>query len=414
MPAERKGIRFRSLFVVMLLCVSCFCTACWSADPVKIGYCVSLAGVYSALGQDLVDGINLYMFEINHKAGGRDIEVIVQNISSAQVTLALDTVFKLIDTQKINILAGVVDSRVAYAVAPLAAQHGLPFVISNAGADDLTQRKADPFIIRTSFSGSGGSHPMGAWAYEQGFRKAVAIGPDNPAGLEQVGGMCRTFTELGGKIMQEIWPPLGTQDFKPFLAAINPEADVVMVFFAGGDALRFVQQYAESGLKGKVALIGKGDLVDERLLGQQGAAADGIVSVLHWSLLLDTPENTRFKEAFTKKYGRAPTQFAEQGYVTGMAIAKALNETKGEVRGKDFVKTMRSLELNAPRGTIKFDEYGSPIQAYYIRKTQPADGGRQNAISKTYPAVSQFWTWKAPEFMAMPTYLDMKGKWISR
>ncbi len=402
------------ILVTILLLLGCFSTVCCSAEPVRIGYCVSLTGVYAGLGQDLADGINLYMDEIKHTAGGRDIEVIVQNISSAQVSLALDTVFKLIDGKKIDILAGIVDSRAAYAVAPLAAKHEIPFVIANAGADDLTQRKANPFIVRTSFSSSSGSHPLGAWAYEKGYRKAVAMGPDNPAGWEQVGGICRTFNQSGGKIVQEIWSPLGTQDFKPLLAQINPDADVVMAFFAGGDALRFVQQYAEAGLKGKLALIAKGDMVDELLLPKEGSSADDIVSVLHWCLTTDTPENKRFKEAFVKKHGRAPSQFAEQGYVTGMVIAKALDKTKGQVKGQDFVKTMRSLELNAPRGTIKFDDYGAPVQAYYIRKVESVNGERQNTILKTYRSVSQFWTWGANEFMAMPTYVDMKGKWISQ
>ncbi|HTY24227.1 MAG TPA: ABC transporter substrate-binding protein [Desulfomonilaceae bacterium] len=242
----------------------------------------------------------------------------------------------------------------------------------------------------------------------------MAFGPANPAGYEQVGGMCRTFKEMGGKIIQEIWPPLGTQDFKPFLSQISPDADVILAFFGGGDAGRFVQQYAESGLKGKIALVGKGDLVDERILHDLGKSADGIVSVLHWSLLIDSPENTRFKAAYQQKYGRPPTQFAEQGYVTGMVIAEALNRTNGQVRGKDFVKTMRSLELKAPRGTIRFDEFGAPIQSYCIRKTQPENGELQNVIMKTYPNVSQFWTWKPQEFMAMPSYTDMKGNWVSK
>jgi branched-chain amino acid transport system substrate-binding protein len=414
MTTRRRGTALCLLFVTALLSLSCFCAVVSAAAPVKIGYLVSLTGVYAELGADLRDGLDLYLEQIGRKAGGRDIEVVVENIGSSVVTLTQDTAYKLIEKDKVDIIAGVVDSRVAYSVATNITQHEIPFVISNAGADDLTQRRASPLIVRTSFSSSGGSHPLGAWAYEQGFRKAVAIGPANPAGWEQVGGICRTFTQLGGKIIQEIWPPLGTQDFKPFLAQINPDADVVMTFFAGGDALRFVQQYADSGLKGKIALIGKGDLVGEHLLTQQGPAADGIISVLHWCFLLDTPENAQFKAAFAKKYGRAPSQFAEQGYVTGMVIAEALNRTGGQVRGREFVKTMRSLELKAPRGTIRFDEYGAPIQNYYIRKVQMIDGQWQNVIVKVYPGVSQFWTWSPAEFMAMPPYNDMKGEWATK
>jgi branched-chain amino acid transport system substrate-binding protein len=412
-----KGLRakvFCLLFVIVSLSLSWFCTVGSAADPVKIGYLLSLSGVYASLGKDLSDGMDLYLEQIGRKAGGRDISVIVENIGSAVVTLTQETADKLIEKEKVDIIAGVVDSRVAYSVASQITQREIPFVISNAGADDLTQRTANPLIVRVSFSSSGGSHPLGVWAYEQGFRKAVAMGADNPAGYEQVGGMCRTFTKMGGKVVEEIWPKLGTQDFKPFFAQIKPDADVIMVFFAGGDAARFVQQFSESGLKGKIAVVGKGFLVDENMLAKNGKDAEGIVTESHWSLLLDGPENNQFKTAYAKKYGHPPTLYSEQGYVTGMVIAEALKKTNGQVRGREFVRTMRSLQLKAPRGPVKLDEYGAAVQNYYIRKVQMVDGQWQNVILKTYPAVSQFWTWGPAEFMAMSPYAQMKGEWATK
>lgn len=390
-----------------------FSATAMSAGPVKIGFCTSLSGVYGGIGKDMRDGLNLYMEEIGHTAGGRNIEVIVKNIQSNIVTLAVDTASQLIEKDKIDILAGVVDSGCAYRVATIASKHEVPFVIANAGADDLTQRQADPCIIRVSFCNSSGSHPLGAWAYEQGFRKAVAIGAANDAGYEQVGGICRTFTKMGGQVVQELWTRLGTQDFKPLFDQIKPEADVAFVFFAGGDAHRFIKQFAESGLNKKLPVVAKAFVVDEGVLAKQGSAADGIVSDSHWSLLNNSPENTKFKEAFTQKYGRPPTVYAEQGYVTGMVIAEALEKTKGQVKGKDFVEVMRSLQLKAPRGTLTFDKYGAPVQSYDIRKVQHAGGRWENTIIKTSPAVSQFWSWTPQEFLPMPRYIDMKGKWAT-
>lgn len=399
------------LFVSVMTSIGCFSALTCAAEVVKIGYCVPLSGVYASLGEDLRDGLNLYMDEIRHKAGGSEIEVIVKNVGSSQVSLTLDTANKLIADDKINILAGVHDSGAAYALRELIEEHGVPFVISNAGADDLTQAKASPLIVRPAFVNSAGSHALGTWAHEHGFRKAVAIGTAHAGGFEHVGGMCRTFTQKGGKIVQEIWPPRGTQDFKPFLDKINRDTDVVMAFFAGADALRFVKQYETEGLKGKIPLIGKGFLVDDNILPKQGAAAEGIVTESHWSLLLETSENMLFRSAYLRKYGHNPTQYSEQGYVTGMAIAMALNKTRGAVRGKDFVAAVRSLDLKAPRGEVKFDEYGAPIQASYIRIVQMVNGESQNVIRKIYPAVTQFWTWSPEEFMKMTPYVSMKGKW---
>ena len=379
--------------------------------PVKIGYVISLSGVYTALGVDMKDGLNLYMDEIKHQAGDRKIEVLVEDIGSNQVSRALDMARKLVQKDHIDILAGVVGSGSAYALSEFVEKNNLPFVISNAGADDLTQRKSNPFIVRPAFVNSAGSHPLGVWAYENGYRKAVAMGADYAAGYEHVGGICRTFTEKGGEVVQEIWAPLGTKDYAPYLANISRDADVVMVFFAGADALRFVKQFSDYGINQRVALIGKGYLVDDKILPQQGPAAKDIVTESHWCFLLDTPENKKFKEAFTAKYNRKPTLYAEQGYVTGMLIAEALNKTHGKIDGKEFVKVMRSLELKAPRGFIKFDANGAPIQNSYIRKVEKVDGEWQSVPIKTFEEVNQYWIWSPEDYMKLPPYVEMKGKW---
>jgi branched-chain amino acid transport system substrate-binding protein len=403
----------RLLVLLLTLCVPMFGihSLARAEEPVKIGYTISLSGVYTALGVDLRDGLNLYMDEIGHKAGGRDIKVIVEDIGSNQVSRALDTARKLVERDHIDILAGVVGSGSAYALAEFVEKHKIPFVISNAGADDLTQRKSNPFIVRPAFVNSAGSHPLGEWLYDKGYRKAILMGADYAAGYEHVGGIANTFKKKGGKVVQEVWPPLGTKDYAPYLAKLDRNADVVMVFFAGADALRFVKQYADYGLKAKLPLAGKGYLVDDKILPKQGKAAEGVVTESHWCLLLDTPENKKFTEAYKKKYGHPPTLYSEQGYVTAKLIADALNKTKGKVDGVKFAEAMRSLELKAPRGAIKFDKFGAPIQNSYIREVKKVNGSWQSVPIKTYPMVNQFWTWSPESFMKMTPYADMKGKW---
>jgi branched-chain amino acid transport system substrate-binding protein len=324
--------------------------------------------------------------------------------------MALDGARKLVEKEHVSILAGVIGSGSAYALSKFVEKHKIPFVISNAGADDLTQRSTNPYIVRPCKANSSSSHPLGEWLYEKGHRKAVLMGADYAAGYEHGGGIAWSFKKKGGKIIQEIWPPLGTKDYAPYLAKINRDADVVMVFFAGADALRFVKQYADYGLKGKILLVGKG-LVDDKILQKQGKAAEGIVSASHWFLLLDKPENKKFVDAYKKKFGHPPTEYSEQGYLTAKLIADALNKTKGKVEGKKFVQVMRSIELKAPRGLVKFDEFGSPIQNTYIAEVKKVDDSWQSVTFKTYPKVSQFWTLSAEEYMKQPTYSDMKGKW---
>ena len=96
MTRRNNRIEVPFLFVCVMTCISCFSAVTWAVEPLKIGYCVPLSGVYASLGTDMRDGLNLYMEEIEHKAGGRNIEVIVKNIGSSQVSRALDTAHKLI------------------------------------------------------------------------------------------------------------------------------------------------------------------------------------------------------------------------------------------------------------------------------------------------------------------------------
>ena len=412
---ERHFASHKKLLVIIMLLSTAFLSlqqlSQAAEEPVKLGYTISLTGVYTALGIDLRDGLNLYMDEIGHKAGGRDIKVIVEDIGSNEPSRALDVARKLVEKEHIDILAGVVGTGSAYALAEFVPKHNIPFVISNAGADDLTQRKNNPYIVRPAFVNSGGSSPLGEWVYDKGYRKAVLIGADYGAGYEHVGGIARTFKNKGGKVIQEIWTPLGTKDYAPYLVKIDRDADVVLVFLAGADALRFVNQYADYGLKEKIPLVGKGYLVDDNILAKQAKAAEGIVTESHWCLLLDTPENKKFVDAYKKKYGHPPTLYSEQGYLTAKLIADALNKTGGKVDGKQFVEVMRSIELNAPRGIVKFDKFGAPIQNSYIREVKKVDGSWQNVPIQTYTGVNQFWKWSPEEFMKMPTYSEMKGKW---
>jgi branched-chain amino acid transport system substrate-binding protein len=279
--------------------------------PVKVGFITPLTGVYAALGADLRDGFLLYWSHVGSKAGGRPVEIIVEDKGSNKADDALTKARKLVEKDGVHILAGVISTPVAVALREYSHNNKVPLIVANAGADAITQKLRSPYVFRSSFSNSDSSHPLGDWAYKQGYRRMVLMAADYGAGYENTGGIARTFTEAGGKIVQEIYSQLGTADFAPYISYIDRNADVVAVFYAGADALRFVSQYAEYGLQGKIPLIGKGFLVDEVLLPKQADAAAGIVTSLQWSAALDSPQNKKFVAAYESKYKRPTTVYVE-------------------------------------------------------------------------------------------------------
>jgi len=358
------------------------------------------------------DGFLLYWSEVGQKAGGREVELFLETKGTNDTDEALSKARKLVETDRIHILGGIISTPVAYVLRAYLLDRQIPTIIMNAGADGLTQAHASEYVFRCSFSSSGETHPLGEWAYTQGYRRAVVLAADYRSGHEQIGGFARTFTDSGGRIVQEIYPPLGTVDFSRHLSQVRRDADVVAAFCAGTDALHFVQQYAQLGLKGKIPLIGRGHLVDERILPKQGDSAAGIAASLHWSSALDTPVNRRFVEEYTLKYQRSATTYAEQGYVGACMIAKALEVVKGRVEGQGaFLAALEKVEIDAPRGKVKLDDYHNPIHTIYICRVEKRGAVLQNTVIATYPNTTQFWKWTPQAYLAMPSYIDMRGKW---
>src|SRR5262245_10774585 len=399
------------LLVVVVGLVGVAGVASAQGGTVKIGFIYPDSGPMAQLGLDLHDGFQLYWSEVGNKAGGRPVEVLVERKASCKADDGLTKARKLVERDGVHVLGGIICTPVAYALRPYVIDKKIPFVVMNAGANELTMKLRSPYIFRSSFSNSDGSHALGEWLARQGYKKIVLVASDFGGSIEHIGGVARTFTEAGGQVIQELYPPLGAPDFGPYLAQIKPEANAVVTAVFGIDALRFVKQYTEFGLKEKIPLIGKA-ITTEDLLPAMGDDAVGILSVFHYSAALETPENKRFVEAYRTKFKRIPSGLSDQGYVGAQMIARALEAVKGNVQNQEaFLAALRNVEVDAPRGKVKLDAFQNPVHTIYICKVERRGGVLQNVPVASYPGTNQFWKWTPEQFMALPGYLEMKGKW---
>ncbi len=358
-------------------------------EPVRIGIIYTNTGPLAQLGIDMRDGNLLYWNQVGNRSGGRRVELLLESTGSNKPDEGLTKARKLVERDRVHMLTGVLETPVAYALAGYVNEKKIPLMINIAGADGLSQKQRSEYVFRSSFSNSQASHPLGEWAYRQGYRKMVLLASDFAAGHEHIGGVARTFVAAGGQVIQEIYPPLGAPDFAPYLAQIRRDADVVAVAIFGADALRVVNQYAEFGLKGKIPMIGKGGVTDEAFLEKMGDAALGIVVAFNWSAALDTPENRRFREAFESRYKRPVSLTAESGYVGAQMIAKALEGVKGDVENLDALLTaLKRIDVDAPRGKVRLDSFHNPLQSVYMLRTERKDGVLQNTPIASYSNTS--------------------------
>src|SRR5262245_9594910 len=375
--------------------------------PIKIGFTTDLTGTAAQAAKDMVNGLTLYLDEIGNQMAGRKVELIVED-SQSRPDVAVTKLRKLVEHDRVHVVAGVLFGHIGYALAPKVEEYRIPALFTVAASDDLTQRLRYRWVIRTGWTSSQPSHPFGEYvAKTLGYKKVALIGSDYAFGWEVMGGFQRIFEEAGGQIVQKLWVPLGAMDLGPYVAQLRRDADAVMTMVAGASTLQFLKQYQEAGLKSRVPLLAGGPAVDESLLPQMGDEALGVVSPLTYSGTLDTPTKRRFVKEYRARFGKVPSYFAETNYTSARWINEAVRALGGNVEDREkLLAALRGIEIaDAPRGPVKLDSYGNPIQnVYYRRIERNKDGELQNTVFLTVPAVSQFWKYNPDEFLRQPVY----------
>jgi len=383
--------------------------------PIRVGLMAPQTGVVAAGGREIIDGFSLFWESAGNQAGGRKVEILVEDDASNPDT-ALQKARRLVEQAKVDMLFGNLLANTGLAVANYVKGNGTPYFIPVIAADDLTQRARIKNVIRAGgYSASQFPRPLADWALKQGYRKVAMISQDYTFGHEQCGGFAQTFTEGGGAVVGQFWHPLNTSDFSPYLGQIaGLNADVVFAMETGADATRLIQQYASFGLKDQIPLLGAQNATDQSVIRTMGAECEGIVTSAHFAEGADLPATQAFVKTYSDKFSKIPSLYAFSHYVGAMWVTKAINTINGKVEDRDtFLETVLKTDLpDSPLGKpVRFDDYGNPIYDVVIRKTaKNKDGKFWNVPIATYPQVSQFWKYDPVTYMKQPPYSrDFQG-----
>jgi branched-chain amino acid transport system substrate-binding protein len=379
------------------------------AEELRIGFIAPMTGIFAQIGKDMSNGFKLYLDQHGGKLGGATVKFIIednQGKPDASVTKAK----KLVLSDKVQMFVGGLLASTGYALAPVSTEEKTLYISSIPSADDLTQRQASkyPYFFRTGWTSSQPNQPLGQWACDQGYKKIVTVGADYAFGYESVGGFQKAFEDCGGKVIQKIWPPLGTKDFGPYIPTIKADADAVYSLMVGPMSLQFPKQMRNSGFKKPI--IGGGTSYDEFALPFMGDEVIGDVSSLQYSAALETPKNEAFVKAYRAKYGKVPGYYSESNYTTAQVIDEAMQKAGGKWPGPEkFIEIMSGLKIDAVRGPVSFEDR-TPVQNIYIKKVEKKKmfgypkAELWNVVIKTYPHVSQYWTYGKKKFLAQPVY----------
>ena len=374
------------------------------AAPVRIGLLTVKTGPLAQGGIQMEQGISVFLKEKNSMLAGRKVELIVAD-TGGNPAGAKTKAQKLIERDQVDFIVGPLASFELLAISSYVEQAKTP-MLSLAAADDMTQRKPNSWFIRASATSSQCCHPLGDYAAKEMKLKRIAtIVEDFAFGYEQAGGFQRVVEDEGGTIVKKLWPPLTAPDYTPFLAQIA-DVDGVWQGFAGSNPLKFFSQYADFGLKGKYPVLAGWTALDDALLKSLGDEAVGAISAHWYSSDLDTPSNKRFVADMQKEYDNIPGGYAAGCYINGMCIEAALAATGGKTDDKAaLIKALRAISpTDTPRGAFHLDHLGNVIGNVFIRRCERKNGKLVNTVIKTYPDVSQFWTYDEKDYLAKPVY----------
>jgi branched-chain amino acid transport system substrate-binding protein len=374
-----------------------------SNEPIRIGLLAAKTGPLASGGIDMDLALTMFLRERDNALAGRKVELIVADTAGVPAT-ARTKAQELIEKNNVNCVIGPLAAFEALAIADYLTERQVP-TLGVAAAEDMTQRHPSPWFVRLTSTSAQCAYPLAEYAAKElKYRKIVTIADDFAYGHEMCAGFQRAFEDNGGYIVQKIFTPLATPDYGSYVAQVK-SADAIFLGTAGSNGFRFLRQFIEYGLKDKMAVIGGMTALDESVLRNMGDEALGILTTSWYSAELDNPLNKTFAPAFRKQFKYDPGYYAASTYLSGEVLESALKATNGEVTNKKaLMAAIRSGSAPTIRGQIKFDEFGNAIGNVYIRKVTKSDGRLVNSVIKTYPDVTQFWTYDKTAFLQNPVY----------
>lgn len=342
------------------------------ADDLKIGMVVTLSGPPAALGQQIVDGFQLALEEKGGMLGGQSVELIIED-DELKPDVALLKATSLVQKNEVDFVIGTVFSNMLQAIFKPIVQSETFLISPNAGPSTFAGRNCNPYFFVTSYQNNQNAEISGIIANEEGFESVFAMVPNYQAGRDNMDGFKQTFN---GEVTNEVFTPLGHQDFSAELARISTSgADAVFTFMPGGMGVRLVNQFANAGLSDSMRFMSVFTTDETTLPGQKDAAV-GFLAAGSWAPDLPGDANAAFVTAFEAKYGYIPGSYAMQAYDTASLIDSAVAKVD-DLSDKDAVRAaLKEADFDSLRGDFAFNNNHYPVQDFHMLNVVKRDDGQ--------------------------------------
>ncbi len=351
--------------------------------PIKIGTILNLTGPIAFIGPLFKNGIVMALEEVNYTVGGRKIELIPED-AAADMNVCLEKARKLVERDQVHIIIGPLMGDAHMAIAPYLANKKVLSASFYCGDIELTKYK-NWFIYPTTLVGL--TAPVGYYAAELGHKTMITAGTDYAGGHGFIKGIKMAFEEKGGKVVQEVWWPVGNKDFGPYLSSLK-KADTIGYFVEGPSAAQlFLSQYHEFGVK--TPLLGTTLAADmpQQITSQLGDWVLGLKGQALYMADMDTAINKAWVKKMTKRFGQAPGGLEANSYAITKTILAALKATGGDDSFEKMWPALLKVKIDTPQGPLAVSPEGVALVNNYIVELRKKGKQYYWDPIKTYKAV---------------------------
>jgi branched-chain amino acid transport system substrate-binding protein len=346
----------------------------FGAERIKIGFLTTLTGPAAFLGRDMVNGAQLALEEQGGRMGGVPAELVVED-DQLDPKSAVQKMHKLIESDKVDLLAGMIFGNVTAAVRGVALKSGLITVATVGSIPNILGEDCHRNYFTVSWTIDSNYEALASYLNQTGIKSVVLMAPNYVAGKLVQAGFSRAYK---GKVLAEIFTKLDQPDYSVEIGEVRSQKpEAVVVFYPGGMGINFLKQYKASGAMESIPVYSSVFLTDESTFPALGDTPLGIVTTSNWNPELDNPANRKFVAAYQKKYNARPTSMGAMGYDTIMLIGAAAREVRGKVRDADAMRAaLRKADFQSVRGAFRFGHNHFPIQTYYLNQVAKDPSGK--------------------------------------
>ena len=327
---------------------------------VKVGVPLPLTGRHAPFGEIIKNSFVLAQDEVNAKGGvrgGAKLELLFED-SRSDVQAARTVTEKLINQDKVVMLTGQYSSVETFPMTQMVQQYGIPFLVSTAAADEITQQ-GWKYIFRMVQPASEFDDGLKDMFEKVVKPKSIAILYENTLfGTSTAAAMKDWATR--NKIEVAMYEPYdaGSPDYRPLLLRVKEkQADVIYMVSYLLDAVLLMRQAKEVDLNPHAFTGAAAGFSILPFIKGAGDAAENVLSSTMWEPSVPYAGAQAYYDAYIKRFGSPPSYHGSQGYAAVFVVADVLNRA-ASLKPDDIVAALSATDMNTMYGRIRFEKYG--------------------------------------------------------